>query len=86
MNESPKMWVKWLPLAEMWYNSSFHSTIQCSPFKALYGVDPSFGIVPVLQDAANPDAITTLAERQLFIDFLKTKLAQAQNRMKIYAD
>ena len=29
-----------LPWAQLWYNTSFHSTIKMSPYKALYGKDP----------------------------------------------
>jgi hypothetical protein len=37
IHEIPTHWKKWLPLAEFWYNSSHHSALGCSPFKALYG-------------------------------------------------
>jgi hypothetical protein len=67
----PKQWLKWLPLAELWYNSSFHSALQCSPFKALYGVDPSFGSVPQLDDAHNDSVRSILLEIQQFLDLLK---------------
>jgi len=30
-------WVKWFPLAEWWYNTSFHTTTKMTPFMALYG-------------------------------------------------
>jgi hypothetical protein len=29
-------WFKWLPLAEWWYNSSFHTATKMIPFMALY--------------------------------------------------
>ena len=35
--EQPKTWAKWLSLAEWWYNSTYHSTINLTPFKTLYG-------------------------------------------------
>lgn len=35
--ETPTQWSYWLPLTEWWYNSSFHSSIQLSPYEALYG-------------------------------------------------
>jgi hypothetical protein len=33
-------WVKWLPLAEWWYNTSFHMASKIPPFMALYGYQP----------------------------------------------
>ncbi|GKB64231.1 ty3-gypsy retrotransposon protein [Tanacetum coccineum] len=33
--ENPKEWYKWLPLAELWYNSNYHSSIATTPFEAL---------------------------------------------------
>jgi len=35
VHESPQKWKCWLPLAELWYNSSFHTALGCSPFKKL---------------------------------------------------
>jgi IS30 family transposase len=36
----PRKWIEWLPAAEWWYNTSYHSAIKKSPFKALYGYKP----------------------------------------------
>jgi len=30
-------WVKWLPLVEWWYNTSFHTIEKMAPFMELYG-------------------------------------------------
>ncbi|TYG99871.1 hypothetical protein ES288_A10G230800v1 [Gossypium darwinii] len=38
--ETSTNWFQWLPLAEWWYNSSFHSSIQLTPYEALYGQPP----------------------------------------------
>lgn len=35
------LWVKWLHLAEAWYNSSYHSSIKMTPYQALYGYQPT---------------------------------------------
>lgn len=38
-HDHPKKWFSWLALAEFWYNTSHHTAIGCSPFRALYGYD-----------------------------------------------
>lgn len=86
MQDSPRTWKSWLSLAELWYNSSFHSALGCSPFKALYGYDPNLGATPI-PAADTPDAVTTVINhREEHLRLLKQRLAQAQNRMKIQAD
>lgn len=41
----PTKWSQWLSLAEFSYNSSFHSSLGCSPFEVLYGHAPRhFGL------------------------------------------
>ncbi|KAA0058232.1 Ty3/gypsy retrotransposon protein [Cucumis melo var. makuwa] len=36
-NEKPKEWVKWLPWAEYWYNTTFQQSIGMTPFQIVYG-------------------------------------------------
>jgi hypothetical protein len=86
ISSTPKQWVKWLPLAELWYNTSHHSALKCSPFKALYGVDPNFATAPDISTIDNTDVAQTLTERGHFSALLKEQLARAQNRMKVGAD
>jgi hypothetical protein len=83
-HDNPKKWCRWLPLAEFWYNSTFHSSLNCSPFKALYGHDPNLSALPAL-DEQSPIA-GMVAHRSTQIELLKQHLTAAQNRMKIYAD
>lgn len=35
--EKPSAWASWLPLAEWWYNTTYHLAIQTTPYEALYG-------------------------------------------------
>lgn len=81
-----KRWIKWLPLAEWWYNTSFHSSLKTSPFHALYGYHPPqlpLGNPPKSQvESVN----ALMKDRHEMIRELKANLKQAQDRMKKYAD
>jgi hypothetical protein len=51
--QQPKKWSAWLPATEWWYNCSFHTSIQMTPFQALYEYPP-----PLLQQIPLPVATT----------------------------
>ena len=51
----PRQWFKWLPLAEYWYNTSFHSALQLSPFEVLYGHPPRHFGISNLNDSSMPE-------------------------------
>ena len=38
--EYPKSWYKAMPWAELWYNSSFHTSVGISPFQIVHGRPP----------------------------------------------
>jgi hypothetical protein len=82
----PKQWSLWIHLAEYWYNTSWHSALNHSPFEVLYGHAPrSLGIQPV--DASPvPVLHDWLLERSLMQDLIKQHLSRAQERMKCQAD
>jgi hypothetical protein len=83
--DSPRKWKHWLSLAELWYNTSVHSSIGCSPFKALYGYDADPGTCIPTPDTPS-EASDLLSERENHMLMLKEKLAWAQHKMKAYAD
>ena len=85
-SDRPHRWVEWLPLAEFWFNTSFHISLKLTPFEALYGFPP-----PKLQayilGTTRVDALDTLlSQRQVMLDTLKGNLIVAQDRMKFYVD
>lgn len=86
VQDSPKNWKAWLPLAQLWYNSSYHSSLGCSPFKALYGYEPNLGICPELTEDTSPSVAEVITNRDKHCQALKQRLEQAQNRMKLQAD
>ncbi|GJR89881.1 putative CCCH-type zinc finger family protein [Tanacetum coccineum] len=85
-SSKPKQWVKWLPCAEYWYNTSFHSSIGMTPFKVLYERDP-----PTIM-GYDKGVVTTfevdqyLLERDEVLDELKMHLRRARQLMKGQAD
>lgn len=79
--DQPHHWTRFLHLAEFWYNSSYHSAIGMSPFKALYGRSP-----PSLSGYSPPatkiDSLNALlGQRALILKTLKFNLTQARQRM-----
>jgi hypothetical protein len=79
-------WKQWLPLAEFWYNSSYHTALGCSPFKALYGYDSVFPAAPIVVVGVDQSMEELFQECTTYSELLKNRLATAQNRMKIQAD
>jgi hypothetical protein len=47
--QEPKKRMQWLPAAEWWYNCSYHTSIQMSPFEELYEYKP-----PLLHQVSIP--------------------------------
>jgi len=72
-------------LAQWWYNSNYHNSIKRSPFEALYGYKPT--LLPNLGNSSTVVALDAyLQQRQQAFQTLKTKMANARNRMKQFAD
>lgn len=81
VSEEPQLWTRFLPLAEYWYNSSFHSAIGMSPFEALYGRTPPFAFtyLPGKSKIASLDELLT--QKNQILKLLKENLNRARNRM-----
>lgn len=82
----PHKWAEWLPAAEWWYNSLYHTSIKKSPFEALYEYPPpQVGEISVPCDAS-PEARITLHDKDHMLKTLQYNLTQAQSKMKKFAD
>lgn len=84
--DQPSKWQDFLAMAEFWYNTSYHSATQMSPYQALYGFNP-----PKLPDysagLSSVDSVDALLRiRQDIREQLRVNLELAQLRMKKYAD
>jgi hypothetical protein len=86
VHESPKQWKVWLPLAELSYNSTFHTSLGCSPFKALNVYDADLGLGISLQSQGNNEVIDFLQDREVQLTTINEHLATTQNIMKMQTD
>ena len=74
--------VKQLPLAEWWYNTSFHTVRKMTPFVALYGYHPP-SITSSLRENSKVQVLEDHIEHQQEVpQLLKDNINLAQNRMK----
>ncbi|GKD20076.1 reverse transcriptase [Tanacetum coccineum] len=80
--EKPKEWVKWLPLAEFWYNTNFHSAINTTPYETVYCQTPPIHIPYVPGDSRVESVDRTLQSREEAINMLNFYMKRAQDRMK----
>jgi hypothetical protein len=86
VSDKQTQWFKWLPLAEWWYNTSFHTTTKMTPFMALYGYHPP-SITSSLKEKSKVQAVEDHIEnQQKVLQILKDNLTMAQNRMKQQVD
>jgi hypothetical protein len=78
--------MKWVPLVEWWYNTNFHTSLNTTPFEALYGYPPPqlrLGSVPKgINEAVNCE----LKDKHLTLRVLRENLIKAQSCMKKFAD
>ena len=75
-----RAWVKWLYLGEYCYNSTYHISIQMTPFCALYGDEPLSFIDLALQDNRTPLAGDWIEDQQDILRALRDNIQQAQNQ------
>lgn len=82
----PQQWIKWLPAAEWWYNTSLHSSIKMAPYEALYGAKPRIMTIPNTGNSKVAVVETFFQWRDLLNNLLKESLHQAHQRYKKYVD
>ena len=78
----PKQWSRWLAWAELWFNTTYSSATNTTPFRALYGRDPPTLIRGEISPSPVEEVNHMLAERNLILDELKWQLNKAQDRMR----
>ncbi|GJY57505.1 retrotransposon-related protein [Tanacetum coccineum] len=84
--ERPKERTKWLPMAEFWYNTKFHSSTKTSPSESVYGQTPPQYVIYEAGVCRVEEVDRTLVAREQAIQLLQFHLKRAQNKMKSMAD
>ena len=79
-------WVKWLPLAESWNNTSFHIAEKMTPFMALYGYHPPSITSPLRENYKVQASKYHIEHQQQILQLLKDNLTLVHNQMKQQAD
>lgn len=79
-------WRQWLDQDEFWYNTSWHSALNRSPFAVLYGYSPRQFGVAVGDDKPITDLSSWLTDRELMFEVIRLHLNRAKQRMKRQAD
>ena len=49
--QNPHNWQTWLSLAEFWYNTNYHNSLELTPFQALYGIPPPIHVPYLPRDS-----------------------------------
>jgi len=86
VSSCPRKWIKYVTLAEFWYNTSHHSSINMSPFEVLYGHPPRHFGLSVDSVSASTEVDVVLGERATMLSSVRQHLLRAQQRMKHQAD
>lgn len=80
-NEQPNKWHKFIPQAELWYNTMFHALSKFTPFEIVF-LQTITIIDSGERKSSNNSMEKLLKERDLTINALKENLNVAQNIMK----
>ena len=85
-SREPSKWIQYLPLVEFAYNSSYQSSIDMTPFKALYGQDcltPLNFSDPTMRVEASKKMLEDMAHQTKAI---QKDIQAAKDRQKRYED
>jgi len=82
----PHSWYRFLHLAELWYTTSYHSSIDTSPFHALYGRPPPTAINILHTPRTGTTILDLLHEHTIVIHHLKHNLHRNRQRMCAQTD
>ncbi|XP_022723794.1 uncharacterized protein LOC111280634 [Durio zibethinus] len=76
---------EWSPLAEWWYNTTYHSYIHISPYEAVYGQPLLLHLPCFAAESLVATVDRSLQARGAALKMLKYYLRRAQEKMKVMA-
>ncbi|GJW16360.1 putative reverse transcriptase domain-containing protein [Tanacetum coccineum] len=79
-------WDVYLPLAEFYYNNSYHTSIRCAPFEALYKIKCRSPVLWVDIGEGSLIGLELVEEMTDKLVVIKEKLKAARDRLKSYAN
>lgn len=82
----PRGWAEWIPWAEYWYNTTYHSSAGMTPFEAVYGRAPPSITTFSWKESSVAALAQDLQDRDETIRQLKYNLQRAQQVMIKYAN
>lgn len=71
MHALPYKWKAWLPLAKYWYNTSYHTSLGCSPVKVVYGYEPLVAAALAVHNSSDVQVSEMLEARFRHMEMLK---------------
>ncbi|MCH79330.1 transposon Tf2-1 polyprotein [Trifolium medium] len=84
--DQPRTWVSWVHWAEFWFNTTFHSSTEKTPFEIVYGRQPPL-IARWIQGETRVESVQRdLMDRDEALRQLRNQLVRAQDKMKQQAD
>ncbi|KAD6795019.1 hypothetical protein E3N88_05915 [Mikania micrantha] len=84
--DKPKTWAQWLPWAEFWYNSTFHSSSGMSHFELVYGRKPPTIFHYGRGEIKVESVAQEFKDRDHALQLLKRNLATTQSAIKAAVD
>ena len=86
VSDKPKDWFRWLVFVKWWYNTTFHSATNTTPYEIVYGQAAPVHLPYLLRDSKIDMVDKSLQAREAAIKLLKFHLYRTRNKMKQQAN